>query len=142
MVRARVRAALLASVGLAVLSADPAAASGHYPCAEGLAPWTEIGLFLGRNIGGEAEVGEEDFQRFLIEVVTPRFPDGLTILDAAGQFRAGDRVVRERTKLMLVLVPDPTVARDRIRAIVEAYKRLFRQESVLRTEREVCLAFD
>jgi hypothetical protein len=105
-------------------------------------PWTEITLFLGRSMGDRGEVAEGDFQRFLGEVVTPLFADGLTVLDATGQFEAGDRIVQERTKILLILVPDAEPARARIGRVVQSYRQRFRQESVLRTEREVCVAFD
>lgn len=34
-------------------------------------------------------VSDEDWRAFLAAEVTPRFPDGLTVIDAAGQWRDG-----------------------------------------------------
>jgi Protein of unknown function (DUF3574) len=43
-------------------------------------------LFFGRNISGGGEVSDEQFQAFVNNVITPRFPSGLTTFDASGQF--------------------------------------------------------
>ena len=44
-------------------------------------------LFFGRN-SPTGEISEQDFQGFVDAVVTPLFPDGLTVIDGKGQFRA------------------------------------------------------
>src|SRR5437016_3726037 len=44
-------------------------------------------LYFGRSIPGGGEVSAAEWQRFLADVVTPRFPNGFTIVDAAGQYR-------------------------------------------------------
>ena len=111
-------------------------------CRAPLTPWTEITLYLGRDIGTGGIVSEGAFRRFLTEVVTPRFPDGLTVLDAVGQFRsASGAIIREPSKLLVILAPDANAITARIGNIIEAYKRWFNQESVLQTEHQTCLAF-
>ena len=64
--------------------------------------------------------------------MTPRFPDGLSVVDAAGQWRdkTRGRMVREPSKLVIILTADDAPARDKIAAIVAAYKEQFRQQSV------------
>src|SRR3954452_19724471 len=65
-------------------------------CRARLEPWTEIDLYFGRNISGDGTVTEAEFCRFLSDVVTPRFPDGLSVLDVAGQFRnSKGKIARE-----------------------------------------------
>jgi hypothetical protein len=125
-------------------AAGPAAAGGApSDCRAPLEPWTRIDLYLGRNIGGGAIVSERSFQRFLAEVVTPRFPEGLSVLDVAGQFRdRRGRLIREPSKLLILLVPDAAAVTKQVAVIVKSYKERFRQESVLRTEHPVCLAFE
>lgn len=111
-------------------------------CPPALAPWTQIDLYFGRRIGRTGLVTEGMFRRFLAEEVTPRFPDGLTVLDAAGQFRdSTGRVIREPTKLLVLLVPDRDAVAGKVAGVIDRYKRRFRQRSVLRTEERVCLAF-
>ena len=62
--------------------------------------------FLVRDRAGAPEVGEAELAAFLAEEATPRFPDGLTVLDAAGQWRGADgRVLRERSKLLVIALP-------------------------------------
>lgn len=132
-----IAATALSPAASAVTLPGPAAA-----CPAPLERWTQIDLYLGRKTGSGGTVTERMFRRFLAEVVTPRFPDGLTVLDAAGQFRdSRRRIVREPTKLLVLLVPDRNAVTGRVAAVIDRYKRRFDQESVLRTEREVCLAF-
>src|SRR4051794_38281474 len=109
-----------------------AAAADAAGCRAPLGPWTEIDLYLGRDIAGDGIVTEAEFRRFLSEVVTPRFPDGLSVLDVAGQFRDSQgRIVREPSKLLVVLVPDASAAAGKVGRIIAAYKERFHQESVL-----------
>src|SRR4051812_753030 len=42
-------------------------------------------VYFGRNRPGGGTVNDADWQRFLDEVVTPRFPNGLTVVDATGR---------------------------------------------------------
>jgi hypothetical protein len=51
--------------------------------------WRESTLFFGlsrqdANGTGGQEISDADFYRFVSDVVTPLFPDGLTVLDAHG----------------------------------------------------------
>lgn len=90
-------------------------------------------LFLGRDIPGGGTVSDADWASFLEEVVTPRFPQGLTVWHADGQWldEAG-RTVREAVLVVEVLHP-PGSEHDRaVSEIAEEYRRRYRQEAVLR----------
>src|SRR5260370_23477088 len=50
-------------------------------------PMQQIELMFGRSIAGHLRVDAAAWSRFLAREITPRFPDGLTVLDAAGQWR-------------------------------------------------------
>src|SRR5262245_20410541 len=39
-------------------------------------------LYFGRSIPGGGQVSDNEWEKFLADVVTPRFPDGFTILNA------------------------------------------------------------
>jgi radical SAM superfamily enzyme len=80
---------------------------------------------------------------FLEDHVTPRFPDGLTVLTGRGQFRNSSEVIqREPSKLVIILYPpDQENAHKRIEKIREEYKTAFQQESVLRADTTACVSF-
>jgi hypothetical protein len=103
----------------------------------------QVELTFGRNIGNRLGVSEAAWTRFLAREVTLRFPDGLSVLDAAGQWqdKTRGRVVREPSKLVMILTADDAPARDKIAAIVAAYKEQFHQQSVGVISRPVCAAF-
>jgi hypothetical protein len=103
----------------------------------------QVELMFGRNIGGHLGVSEAAWTRFLAREVTPRFPDGLSVLDAAGQWQDKERgrVVREPSKLVIIVTADDAPARDKLAAIVTAYKQQFRQQSVGVISRPVCAVF-
>lgn len=87
-------------------------------------------------------VRETQWRRFLRNEVTPRFPDGLTVWEAAGQWRQSNgKIGRERAKVLLVVHEDHSAVRSAILAVVESYKRTFQQESVLWETAPVCAAF-
>ncbi len=111
------------------------------PCADGDL-WTEYQVFMGRNSGDTEIVTDEAWREFLATEVTPRFPDGLTVLDANGQWRGNDDVIlRERSKVLLILAPPDGDARAGIDEVVDAYTSRFRQDSVLITTKESCVTF-
>jgi hypothetical protein len=95
-------------------------------------------LFFGSAKPDGSEVTTEEFQQFLDDEITPRFPDGLTLLIGLGQFRGSSGVIiQERSMLLILLYPAET-RRDssvKIEEIREVYKKLFQQESVLRSDR-------
>jgi uncharacterized protein DUF3574 len=108
-------------------------------CAAPLKPALEIDLYFGRDRQGGGEVSEAEWTSFLTDTVTPRFPDGLSVLDVEGQAREpSGRIVRERTKLLVVVVFDAPAHQGRVREIVEAYNSRFGQHGVFRSEHPVC----
>ena len=127
-------------LGLFSVEVDQAAAAER--CRSPLEPWTQVELYFGRDLGGDAVVSEEAFGHFLAEVVTPLFPDGLSVVDVAGQFRDDQgTIVREPTKLLILLVPDAAGVAPDVETIVAAYKERFDQQSVLHAEQPVCVGF-
>ncbi len=129
------RTALLA---LAVICA--AGTVSAQTCAPPLKPALEVDLYFGRT-----NVSDGQWTAFLAEEVTPRFPDGLSVLDVAGQWRApdgkgGGPIVRENSKLLAIIVFDAPAHAPKVEAIVDAYKVKFKQQSVLRVEHAVCAA--
>ena len=131
-----------AALALFAFAAVPTLAADEAPCPPGTEPFAEYRLFFGRSQGAVEVVSEAAWRAFLANEVTPRFPDGLTVLDAAGQWRDGSgEIVRERTKLLLVLAPPGGDAMQRTDEIAEAYKQAFGQSSVLRVVTPACVSF-
>lgn len=99
-------------------------------------------LYFGRNIGDTAVVSDSAWAAFVRQVITPTFPEGSTIWDAAGQWRAPDgNVVRERSfvvELLHLVTPD---VEQRVQTVIAEYKRRFAQESVLRMVTNVRASF-
>jgi hypothetical protein len=104
-------------------------------------------LFFGTEKPDGSEISKEDFRRFLKEEITPRFPDGLTVLTGTGQFRdaESDRVIREKSIVLILLYPLNAAkeGNEKIEQIRKAYKERLKQQSVLRVDdpRPVLVSF-
>jgi hypothetical protein len=99
-------------------------------------------LFFGHRVADEPKVSEAAFHRFVDEELTPRFPDGLTILDGGGQWRGPEnKMIREASKVVLIVLPGRGDAGQQIEAVRTAYKTRFHQDSVLLITQPACVAF-
>ncbi|OKH44329.1 hypothetical protein NIES30_22820 [Phormidium tenue NIES-30] len=101
-------------------------------------------MYFGRNIAGGGEVSEAAFQQFLDQEITPRFPDGLTVYDADGQFLdSTNTLVKEPSKVVSLIFEDTVENEAAIDQIIQAYKQQFQQESVLQVvDEDIQVAFD
>ena len=94
-------------------------------------------LYFGLSRKGKPDVAETEFQTFIDVIVTPRFPDGLTIVEGRGQWRESDQTIaKERSKVLILIYPkrDKRLASRKIDEIREEYKKRFAQSSVLRVD--------
>jgi Protein of unknown function (DUF3574) len=108
-------------------------------CTAPLKPAVAIDLYFGRDKAMGGEVTDAEWGAFVAEVVTSRFPDGLSVFDASGQYRdSSGRIVRERSKRLVIVVFDAPAHRARLDQIIDAYKQRFGQNSVFRVEQPVC----
>jgi hypothetical protein len=113
-------------------------------CPIGTAPATIAEAYFGRNVKSRAPVTEAEWARFMAEIVTPAFPDGLTVLDGMGQWRnAAGQISREDSKALLLVLPaqDQAAASARLAPVAAAWKARFAQESVLTVFRAGCAGF-
>ncbi len=97
--------------------------------------WTETALST------EAEL---KWAKFLDAEVTPRFPDGLSVMDVYGQWRsakAGSLVQRDRSRLLVIVHADTEEASAKIEAIRAAWKQQAGEESVLRVSQPAKVSF-
>jgi hypothetical protein len=89
----------------------------------------------------KGSVSELEWQLFLRDEVTKRFPDGLTAWQAEGQWLTpAGSIDREQSKVVLLVHPDTTAARESVQAVVQAYRKTFDQQSVLWESARVCIA--
>lgn len=87
-------------------------------------------------------VSDAQWQAFLRDEVTPRFPEGLTTWTADGQWRGADgTVVREGSHVLQLLHERDARVDAAIAAIVDSYRSRFRQEAVLRVASPACTSF-
>ena len=123
-----------ASCLLAACATTPACAPGEQAAVAEL-------LYFGTARPGGGVVGADDWSAFLREVVTPRFPDGLTVWPAAGQWRGADGAITREVSHVLNLVHPPDERSEQgIRAIAAEYKQRFQQEAVLRVKSPACMS--
>ena len=124
--------------------ADPALAAERSFCEHRLKGrlWARTELYFGLSRADGPDVTEDEFQHFLDTVVTPRFPDGLTLLTGDGQFRGSSGiVVQERSKLLILFYPWSNARNRAVEQIRAHYKRDFQQEAVLRVDDSSCVSF-
>ena len=100
-------------------------------------------LVFGRAKPNGSMVTGEEFRGFLDEIITPRFPDGLTVLSGAGQFRgSAGMIMREGAVFVILLYPAGNKdSSTRIEEIPDIYRKPFAQESVMRIDGESCVSF-
>ena len=101
-------------------------------------------LFFGRDKAGRKVVSDASWSDFLATVVTPNFPDGLTVFDGYGQWRnpATGLIGRSPSvKIVLIAVKRGPELPGRLAAVIDAYKERFHQKSVGLVTRDSCAAF-
>lgn len=99
-------------------------------------------LYFGAAKPGGGAVTREEWDRFVGEVVTPRFPGGFTQWDASGRWKAADgAVVHEATHVLAIVHPPGPQSEANVRAIASEYKSRFHQEAVLRVRSPACAWF-
>lgn len=131
-----------AELSPALAPSEPLVGDGVFVCKVGdLFVRTE--LFFGRSKPDGSTVTDAEFRRFLNREITPRFPEGLTVLTGRGQFRDDSGVIlREDSVLLILLYPAGEKFRHRkIEKIREEYKSAFQQQSVLRADSTACVSF-
>jgi Protein of unknown function (DUF3574) len=131
-----------AAVLLALALSDSASAQSS-ECQAGQKPQQVAELLFGRNIGDRLGVSETQWARFVDRELSPRFPDGLTVLDAKGEWRDSVRktIVHEPSKVVEIVLPGKPDDVAALNQIAQAYKSRFRQQSVGIVVRAACVSF-
>ena len=127
---------------------EPADARSTAGCAlvapgTGATLWLRTDLFFGCAKPDGTAISVAEWEAFLDAEITPRFPEGLTVLEAAGQWQEADGdIIEEFSKVVLLLYPQAMreESHAEIEAIRAAYERRFGQDAVMRADepRPVC----
>jgi hypothetical protein len=136
--------AALAMIGLGLIGAPSLASAQNPSCHAPALPMLRIELMFGRNIGDDLAVSEDAWASFLASEVVPRFPDGFSVVDAAGPRTdkpTANLFLSEPSKIVIIIAPDAPETEQRISAVEAAYKKQFRQQSVVVASRAVCASF-
>jgi hypothetical protein len=134
---------LLNIIFLAGAASKVAAQASPLSCHDAQQPKLVAELLFGRDIGNRPGVSEAAWRSFVAHEITPRFPDGLTVIAATGQWRdpARKRIVREPSRLVMIVLPGNSDDQARLAAIVAAYKHRFQQHSVGVILQSACASF-
>jgi hypothetical protein len=127
------RPSTASSVTAPTLTGDPA----HPGITSG---WVDTKLYFDIGLVENAETRWHDF---LDREVTPRFPDGLSVIDVHGQWQGKNQAAPEHhpTRLLIIDYPDTKENRDKIEAIRSAWKKLTGEQSVLRVTQPADVSF-
>lgn len=110
-------------------------------CGAGEQAMVEERLYFGTRTPDGA-VTPAQWSQFLGEVVTPRFPQGLSAWPASGQWRSGDgSITSEEAYVLDLLHPHDRAKEAAVREIAADYRRHFRQQAVMRVRTPACVAF-
>ncbi|GLI24014.1 hypothetical protein GGQ86_003928 [Xanthobacter flavus] len=101
----------------------------------------ETKLLFGLASADGSGVSDQEWESFLATEVTPRFPDGLTVIAAYGQVKGEAhgtaQVVREGMRLVLLYHPDTPEAAAKLAEIRKVYSERFHQWGVLQVTNAV-----
>jgi hypothetical protein len=101
----------------------------------GAHPFARTELYFGTARPGGV-ITEVEFHDFVDRHVTPRFPQGLTLLKGDGRFPSEDTVIKEQSFVLILLYPYDNFAEGsrHIESISTRYREEFGQQSVLRMD--------
>jgi len=107
--------------------------------------WVDTQLYFGLGPADAPEKGisETAWRDFLDKEVTPRFPDGLSVLDVYGQWQGKNEKVPERIRSKMLVIDYPRTPQNtaKIEAIRAAWKQKTGDQSVLKVTQPADVSF-
>ncbi len=107
--------------------------------------WVDTRLYFGLGPAGMPEKGvsEAAWREFLDKEVTPRFPDGLSVVDVYGQWQSKGRTSPShiRSKMLIIDYPDTAQNRAKVDEIRAAWKKRTGDQSVLKVTQPADVSF-
>jgi hypothetical protein len=112
---------------------EPAAAGSSEPQGRAGGKWVRTELIFGLKRADGSTISAKEWAAFMAGVVTPRFPEGLTVLEGYGQYRnASGQMVMEPSNIVMILHPPDAAVDASVESVRAEYCRQFGQESVLK----------
>ena len=107
--------------------------------------WVETKLYFGLGPADDAAKGvsEAGWRAFLDKEVTPRFPAGLSVVDAYGQWQGKGETAPERIRSKELIIDYPATKANaaKIEAIRAAWKQKTGDESVMKVTEPADVSF-
>ena len=126
--------ALVAAIALLAGCATPPSMR----CAPNEQPAINEYIYFGTATPDGVVTGEQ-WTAFLRDVVTPRFPQGLSTWTASGQWQSQDgSLTREDSHVLNLVHANDAAIEKAVQELVGEYKTRFRQEAVLRVKSRAC----
>ncbi|WP_333877977.1 DUF3574 domain-containing protein [Methylobacter sp.] len=99
----------------------------------GCTPANQLNRFyFGMNKPAGGAVSDREFNQFLQQEISSRFPKGLTLFEAKGQWQGANGMIeQENSRVVEIVCDDKQENRDKVAAIAAKYKALFAQEAVM-----------
>ncbi len=92
-------------------------------------------IYFGLSVGDAGDVVPPgEWEAFVSNDIATTLPAGFTIVDATGRWMDHDSVVREPSRLLIVVHDGSAKSSRELDALRETYKKRFKQESVLRVD--------
>lgn len=94
--------------------------------------WVQSLIFFGRNMPEGGVVSEEQFDVFLSEVITEKFPAGMTVFDAYGQMERDDgSIEKQPTKVVLLVHEKNEENSGAVSSVIKEYRERFGSPQVM-----------
>ncbi|WP_263353941.1 DUF3574 domain-containing protein [Acidicapsa acidisoli] len=107
--------------------------------------WVDTQLYFGLGPANAPEKGvsEAAWRDFLDKEVTPRFPDGLSVMDVYGQWQGKNETAPERIRSKMLVIDYPKTSENtaKIEAIRAAWKQKTGDQSVLKVSQPADVSF-
>jgi len=88
------------------------------------------------------QIPSGEWEDFLNHEVTPRFPEGLTVVDGEGQWRdPSGRTEKEHSRVLILIHSHKPEEDEKIEELRRLFCKKFHQQSVLRVDQEVKASF-
>jgi hypothetical protein len=97
--------------------------------------WHKSELYFGARLANGTLITPVAWEAFLAEVITPAFPDGLTVIQANGQMRGANGVIRRQpTWVVVILRPVGSLEDQRIQSVISSFRGRFQGAELMHVE--------